>query len=392
MKSRISATLAVVAMVLMFLATVPISHAKEFLVGVEAPLTGALARVGRGTNEGIMVATEVFNRHNPKHKIKLVTIDNESSPAKAVAAVERLASQGVVGITGGYGSNIIGPASDAAEKAGIVYITSGGTGKELTARGLKHFFRITNTEGYNKVAKGLFANWGVRSVSIIYNTKEGTVDLAKDSQRDLTARGIKVAMHPFDPGISDFKPIVNKVKLQDRSEVIFMIGYENDYVGILRAAKVLRPQVKAMVGAWSLATPKMATDFPDLMPNVYGTALIPDPPEFKTAEGKEFFQTQQRMFRKDLDYLNLLGYVQAMLLFEAIKRADEKGTLAKGGVADELRKTNKETLIGRVTFDHKGDNITFAQRMGQHQAGGKIPLVWPKEYANARMNYPAVPW
>lgn len=389
MKSRIAATL---TMALMFLTTAPIAHAKEFLVGVEAPLTGALARVGIGTNEGIMIAAEVFNKHNPRHKVKLVTIDNESSPAKAVAAVERLASQGVVGITGGYGSNIIGPASDAANKADIVYITSGGTGKELTARGLKNFFRITNTEGYNKVAKGIFANWGIKSVSIIYNTKEGTADLAKDSNRDLSAKGIKVTMHPFDPGITDFKPIVNKVKLQDRSDVIFMIGYENDYVGILRAAKVLRPQVKAMVGVWSLATPKMAADFPDLMPNVYGTALIPDPPEFKTAEGKEFAQTQQRMFRKDLDYLNLLGYVQAMLLFDAIKRADEKGTLAKGGVADELRKTNRDTLIGRVTFDTKGDNITFEQRMGQHQSGGKIPLVWPKEYANGRMNYPAVPW
>ncbi|MGC5371905.1 hypothetical protein, partial [Klebsiella pneumoniae] len=78
--------------------------------------------------------------------------------------------------------------------------------------------------------------------------------------------------HAFDPAISDFKPIVNKIKLQDKPEVIAMIGYENDYVGILRAARVLKPAVKAMVGVWSLATPKMAQDFPDLVPNVYGTA------------------------------------------------------------------------------------------------------------------------
>jgi branched-chain amino acid transport system substrate-binding protein len=135
----------------------------------------------------------------------------------------------------------------------------------------------------------------------------------------------------------------------------------------------------------------MAADFPDLMQNVYGTALIPDPPEFKNAEGKEFAQTYKRLFNKDLDYLAELGYVQAHVLFEAIKRADEKGTLNKGGLANELRKTNKETLIGRVTFDDRGDNPNFHQWIGQHQKG-KIPLVWPKDYANGKMNYPAVPW
>ena len=34
--------------------------------------------------------------------IKLITVDDESSPAKAVAAVEKLASQGVVAIDGGF--------------------------------------------------------------------------------------------------------------------------------------------------------------------------------------------------------------------------------------------------------------------------------------------------
>jgi branched-chain amino acid transport system substrate-binding protein len=29
--------------------------------------------------------------------------------------------------------------------------------------------------------------------------------------------------------------------------------------------------------------------------------------------------------------------------------------------------------------------------MGQHQ-GTKIAIVWPKEYATAKMNFPGVPW
>lgn len=365
--------------------------AEEFLVGAEIPLTGAMARVGAGMQEGISVAVDVFNRTNGKHTVKVITADDESAPAKAIAAVEKLAGQGVVAITGGYGSNNISPASDAANKLGLPYITSGGVDDNLTARGYKTFFRINNTAGYQKAVMGLLDEMKVKSVSVIFSTKEATADLAKDVQKELAAKGAAVGMHAFDPAITDFKPILNKVRLQDKPEAILMVGYENDYVGILRAAKVLKPDVKAVIGVWSLATPKMAADFPDLMPSVYGTALLPFPAEFRTEDGKLFAETYKRLFNKEPDYLGQFGYVQSMILFEAIARAADKGTLNKGGIAEELAKTDRDTLIGRVRFNDKGDNINFVHRMGQHQ-DGKIAIVWPSDAATGKMNFPGVPW
>ena len=367
------------------------ARAEEFTVGAELPLTGTLARVGSGMQEGVMVAAEVFNKTNGKHKIKIVTIDDESAPAKAVAAVEKLASQGAVAITGGYGSNNISPASDAANKLGLVYITSGGVDDSLVNSGRKNFFRINNTAGYEKAVQGLLADMGVKSVSIVFSTKEATSDLANSVQKVLSTKGVKAVTHSFDPAITDFKPIINKIKLQDKSEAILMVGYENDYVGILRAARVLKPPVKAMIGVWSLATPKMASEFPDLMPNVYGTALLPFPAHFDTADGKAFADAYKALYKKEPDYLGQFGYVQSMLLFEAIARAADKGTVKKGGVAEELRKTDRDTLIGRVQFGANGDNPNFVHRMGQHQ-GKNIVIVWPKETATGSMVYPGLPW
>lgn len=367
------------------------AQAEELLVGVQIPLTGPLARVGMGTQEGIRVAAEVFNKTNGKHTIKLVTVDDESAPAKAVAAVEKLASEGVVAITGGYGSNNISPASDTANKLGLAYVTSGGVDDGLVQAGRKNFFRINNTAGYQKALVGLISDLNVKSVSIIYSTKDATHGLAADVEETLKKKGIKVAMHAFDPAITDFKPIINKVKLRDRSEFIAMVGYENDYVGILRAARVLKPSAKAIAGVWSLATPKMAADFPDLMPNVYGTAVLPFPVNFTTPEGKTFGDGYKKLHNKEPDYLGQFGYVQSMLLFEAIARAADKGTLKKGGVIDEMAKTDRQTLIGRVQFSANGDNPGFVQRMGQHQ-GKQVVLVWPKESANGKPVYPGVPW
>ena len=367
------------------------ARGEEFLVGVELPLTGALARVGAGMQEGVAVAAEVFNQANGRHKVRLSTIDDESSPAKAIAAVEKLASQGAVAITGGYGSNNIAPAADAADKLKLVYITSGGVDDSLVASGRRNFFRINNTAGYEKAVLGLLAEVGAKSVSILYSTKEATSDLAGNVQKALQARGVKAVGHPFDPAIGDFKPIVNKVRLQDKSEVLLMVGYENDYVGILRAARVLKPQLKALVGVWSLATPKMAAEFPELMPNVFGTALLPYPASFETADGRAFADTYRRLYKKEPDYLGQFGYVQASLLFEAIARAADKGSVKQGGVAEELRRTERDTLIGRVRFGANGDNPNFVHRMGQHQ-GKKIVIVWPPQHATGKPAYPALPW
>lgn len=381
----------VIVMILGLAITSSGALAKAFRVGVDMPLTGSLARVGNAELEGIKVAADIFSKHNPSHSIQLIVVDNESQPAKSIAAVEKLASQDVVAITGGYGSNNIGPASEAASKANLVYMTSGGVAASLTQRGLKNFFRINNTPGYSKAMVGLFTDMGIKSLSIIYSTKQATADLAKDVEAAMKAKGVKVAMHSFDPAITDFKPIVNKVRLIDKSEAIAMVGYENDYVGILRAAKVLKPAVKAMVGVWSLATPKMWNEFPDLMANVYGTALLPFPTDFKTPEGEEFANTYKRLYDKEPDYLGQFGYVQSLLLFEAIARADEKGALNTAGLIDELRKTDRNTLIGRVQFDADGDNPNFTHRMGQHQ-NGKIVIVWPSDSATGKMIYPGVPW
>jgi branched-chain amino acid transport system substrate-binding protein len=388
--AKLAATVATAA--LMVALGGPAAQAKDFLLGSELPLTGNLARVGQGMHEGIAVAIDMANKAQAgKHSFKVSTIDDETSPAKAVAAVEKLIGEGVVALTGGYGSNIIGPASEAAQKADVVYITSGGVTPELTTRGYKTFFRINNTDGYALAMIGLLQDMAAKNVSIVYLNKEATSNLAKQVKDALGAKGVTVTMHEFDGATSDFKPLINKVKLQDRPDVVAMVGYENDYVGILRAAKVLKPNVKAMVGVWSLATSQMAKEFPDLMENVHGTSMLPYPVEFTQPEALEFAATYKKLFNKEPDYLGQFGYVQTRLLIDAILRADAAGTLASGGLPDELRKTDAQTLIGRVTFDAKGDNPNFTHRMGQHQ-GGKVVLVWPKAFANGAMRFPATPW
>ncbi len=152
------------------------------------PLTGSLARSGQAFNEGMQVAVRMCNATDPKLQVKVEVIDDESTPAKAVSAVEKLASSGAVAIIGGYGSNIVGPASDASDKLGKVYITAGAVSDELTQRGLKTFFRINNNAGYQRGIATLLTELKPQAVSIIASTKEAPTLLARVWRKTLPPR------------------------------------------------------------------------------------------------------------------------------------------------------------------------------------------------------------
>ncbi|WP_337261119.1 MULTISPECIES: ABC transporter substrate-binding protein [unclassified Serratia (in: enterobacteria)] len=367
------------------------AHAAEYQVGEVISLTGVNARGGTGMHEGIKVAEAVFNQRPGSVKIKIQTIDDESSPAKAVAAVERLAANNVVAITGGATSDIVGPAATASDKLGLPFMTSGGTSSEFLTQGFHSFFRINNTTGYVKAMAGLLDTMQINKLAIIYSTKKSTSEMARMMQQQMAEKGVTVTMHPFEATTVDFKPIINKIKLQDRPDAINMIGYENDYVGILRATRVLRPPVKAMVGAWQIATAKMYQDFPDLVDKTYGTEMLPVPVTFNRPEGQAFEAAFRKLYPHEPDYLSQYGFVQGMLLFEAIARAEAAGTLEKGGIAQELRSTAVDTIIGQVRFSAQGDNEEFMQNIGQHQKG-KIAIVWPASAATGTMEFPGTPW
>jgi branched-chain amino acid transport system substrate-binding protein len=392
MKSMFHDVARAVGVMLFAAAAVVPARADEFIVGCEVPLTGAFSKAGTDVQRGVSVAAELFNARHKDHRVKLITVDDESSPAKAVSAVEKLAAQGVVAITGGYGTNLVAPASDTAERNNLVYVTATGLGMSLSERGYKTFFRTSNIEAYAKGVLGLVESLDIKSVSIIYSTREPPTDMMKIVEPALKARGVKVNLNVFDPGLTDFKPLINTIKVRDQSDAILMFAYENDYVNILRAARLLKPEVKALIASWSLLTAQMVADFPTLLPFVYGNVNSSIPPVYKSDDERAFNEAFKAAYKTEPSFQSQIGFVQAQVLFDAIVRAHANGTLKQpGGLAEELRKTDAKTLQGDVRFDPKGNNTSSITGMGQVQ-DGKIVLVWPPERADGKPIFPRVSW
>lgn len=386
---RIFITMAIMGVYL--LNAISVSSAEEYIVGAHLPLTGAFARAGQAYSQGMKVAEYLHNLNSPT-KVRLDIIDDESAATKAVTAVEKFTSSGAVAIIGGYASNIIGPASEVSERYGVTYMTAGAVSEELTKRGLKTFFRVNNNGGYARAVNTMLDEIKPTKVAILINTRSDAPSLlAKSVTADLKEKSIDFVEYPFDTSTTNFQPLLNRIRLRDKPDVILMIVYENDYIGILRAAKLIKPDVKAMVGTWSVATTQMQNDFPDLMDNVIGCALVAFPISFNGQEGKDFQNRYKEMVGKDVDYQSVYGYVQAKLVFDAIDRLAQKGAFDRKLLAEELRAEEVDSLIGKIKFDDTGENIYFSLRMAQHQ-GKELPIVSPADVATKPIILPARPW
>jgi branched-chain amino acid transport system substrate-binding protein len=148
-------------------------------LGAHAPQTGGLAKHGMEQIKGVRVGAEEFEKKQ-KIKVDLRVYDDESDPQKAVAAVEKLAGMDKVNaIVGGYGSNLVGPASEAAERYDTPYLTTGAVDTKLSAKKFKNFFRLNYMPGYAAAQSGIIKElFGAKKVGVLYNSLSATTEIA----------------------------------------------------------------------------------------------------------------------------------------------------------------------------------------------------------------------
>jgi branched-chain amino acid transport system substrate-binding protein len=363
-------------------------------LGAHAPQTGSLAKHGIEQVKGIRVAVEEFEKRTGQ-KVELLVYDDESDPQKAVAAVEKLAGvEKVNGIVGGYGSNLVGPASEVAERYDTPYLTTGAVDTKLSAKKFKNFFRLNYMPGYAAAQAGAIREaFGAKTVAILYNSQSATTEIAEALKAQLAAAGIAVPVfEKFEKGTTNYKPILLKVK-DAGCEVLLVEGYFPDYVGTIKDAKILALPVKAYVGAWGIGTPEFIKDLGPMSEFVYGTSVweMGTAPAEARKEEAAIVAAYRARFSEDPSYIAMLGYLSAQYMLEAIQKGAGGGGAVPEKTREVLRSMDATTPLGRVAFDEKGDPRYFTAVLFQTQKAKQV-VIYPRERSNGRAVYPAVPW
>lgn len=371
----------------------PARAAEPLVIGEINPRTGVLALQGQSIHQGIVLAVEEQNARGGigGRPLALISRDDEGKPERALAAAEELTGrQRAVALIGGYVDSLVGPIGEVADRARVPYLATASLDERLTQRGNRYFFRISSLNAYVRVTTGIVQDiFKAERVAILYSQTPGASQLAR-RQKDLFERtGIRVVVfEPFSPGLSDFTPLLARVRDQ-RADVLLSDTFFADHLLLVRQLTQGGIRIKAFLGAFGMEFPNVIRDLGPASEGLYGTTSWQPGVTLggREAESRAFINAYAKRFGSPPVPLSMHGYAAARALLAALEGLARAGRAITGeSLRDALAAVDLETSLGRVKFDERGDPLFYERVIVQIQ-GGRHVVVYPRERATA----PAAP-
>ena len=367
-------------------------------LGILQPVTGALAQDGDLGRAGAQIAIDEINANGGIKglggaKIETVFGDAKSTPDGGVAEVERMQSEGVAAIIGGYASPICLAASQAASRYGLPYIVDVGVADSIVSRGLTNTFRFA--PGFGKVSSTALANLvklndaagkPVKTVVLVHEDGLFGTGTAKLLQTELPKLGFEVLETiPHPTPARDMSNIALRIRSLN-PDMIIPSDYYGESVLLARTLQQQRIRPKAIYGILNGAASnyRFVKEFPDASENILDCNHWSDPRNPKTAVVRKAAEAMGKVWA----YNVMLNYSCVMLAADALDRA---GSTDKEKLTAAL---NASTFAGHIMpygptkFD-RGQN-TGAAPVNTQVQGHDIKVIYPDEFADAKPLFPVV--
>jgi branched-chain amino acid transport system substrate-binding protein len=373
------------------------AQAAAIKIGILQPVTGALAQDGEHGKLGAEIALAEINaaggiKSMGGAKLEMVFGDARSNPEAGTQEVERMQSEGVAAIVGGFASPICLAASQAASRYDIPYIVDVGVSDQIVKRGLKNTFRfgpgfgsVTNAALDNLVKINEAAGKPAKTVVIVHEDGLFGSGMAKLLGAELPKRGFQVLETIAHPTPSrDMANVALRIRALN-PDLVIPSSYYGEFVLLARTMQQQRIKPKAIYAVLNGAASnfRFVKEFPDAANLVMDCNHWADPRKAKTVEVKALAEKAGKFWL----YNTPLNYSSVKLLADAIERA---------GSADRVKII--EALNASTFADHimpygptkfvEGQNMG-AQAVNTQVQGGDIKIVFPTEFANAKPVFPA---
>jgi branched-chain amino acid transport system substrate-binding protein len=304
---------------------------KEIKIGILGSLTGPAAIFGTGNLAGATIAFEEVNAAGGINgrKLESISLDDESSPPKAIAAYKRLVDQEKV-------FAIFGPAASAVGQALVPTLNASTTPTfvsifstpAVTEPPIPMLFRtgvMNDRQQGSAIADYVVDSLGAKKIALVsqsdeYGKRGGEAVLARLADRKIAL----VSNEVFNISDTDFTAQISRT-IQAAPDVLIVYGYPNPSAIITRQAKQLGLKAKIMGAnsAGSRKYPEIVGEAAAGTQNILTLKVLPegDDPvaaKFRTSFEKRF-PDLARQGRPDMG--DVLGYGGALVFIEGLKRA-----------------------------------------------------------------------
>jgi len=336
-------------------------------IGINAPITGDIPKVGEGTKFAAQMWLEDINAAGglevggKKYKVELVIEDNESKAESAVKVNTKMITEDeVLVIVGPQSSKQAVPAGGKANDLGTPMISPWSTNPKTT-KDRPFVFRGCFLDPFQGpvVANFIKNEFGYTKAAVLYDVAsdypKGLAEFFKAAWEELNGAGSVVAYESFTTKDADFSSQLTKI-IKSGAEVLFTPQYYNEVALIVQQAHQLGWD-KPIVGSdsWGSAeTVKLCGK--DCYGQFFSTHYAAAGAKGAT---KEFIDRYNKKH----------GYIPddvGALTWDAI-RLVQKAIESSGTITGDLKKDRKairdafanikefEGITGNMTFTEEGD-------------------------------------
>jgi branched-chain amino acid transport system substrate-binding protein len=373
------------------------AQAPQIKIGILQPVTGNLAQDGEYGRLGAEIAlNEINNGGGIKSmggaRLQMVFGDARSNPEGGTAEVERMQSEGVAAIVGGFASPIVLAASQAASRYDIPYICDVGVNDQIVGRGLKNTFRfgpgfgVVTTQALDNLVKlNDAAGKPARTVVIVHEDGFFGAGMARLLQAQLPPRGFEILETIAHPTPSrDMSNVALRIRALN-PDLVIPSSYYAEFVLLARTMQQQRIRPKGVYAVLNGAASnfRFVREFGEAANLVMDCNHWADPRKPKTAQVKAQAEQGGRFWL----YNTPLNYSCVRLLADAIERA---GSADRGRITEALAASTFSDHImpyGPTRFVN-GQN-QGAQPVNTQVQGGDIKVIFPTDFADARPVFPA---
>ncbi|MFQ5594633.1 MAG: ABC transporter substrate-binding protein [Anaerolineae bacterium] len=378
----------------------PPAVSEPIVIGEINSLTGVNSTQGLPVHAGIQYAIDEVNKQGgiAGRQVKLVTRDDQSKPEQASAAAEELITrEGAVTLVGGYVDTLVGPVSEVAETNQTPYLAAASLDKRLVQRGYKYFFRLANLEGFAQAAAGVVTeSFGADNVAILHSVTPGATQTSERLRELLEASGVTVSvMEKFTPGLSDFTPLLTKVRDAD-AQVLISLGFTGDNVLMIRQLKEQNINIGGFIAMFGASLRAPVFKLGEAANYTSSTAIWNPALGLVTPGAEEISQQFAQGFKEatgeEAGGLTQHGYSAGLALLSAIQNVADAGQpITSQNIRDALAKIDIPTPLERVQFDPDGESMHYKIAVVQIQGDGSA-VIWPPEQATGEAVFPMPAW
>ncbi len=343
-------------------------------IGHVAPISGAIAHLGKDNENAARMAIEELNAKGVKIggkavKFELVAEDDAADPKQGTAAAQKLVDSKVSGVIGHLNSGTSIPASKIYSDAGIPQISPSATNPKFTRSGYKTTFRVVADDVHLGGTLGRYAVNEVKgkSIAVIDDRTAYGQGVAEEFEKAVKAAGGKLVGHEFTTDkASDFMSILTTIKAK-KPDVVFFGGMDAVAGPMIRQMKSLGINAKFM-GGDGICSSELAKLAGDAMADGQVICAEAGGVEGQQKKGmEEFYARYKTRFNVDVQ-------VYAPYVFDALNVMVDAMVRAKSSepakYLPELAKTaGYKGVTGTITFDAKGDIKNGALTLYTYKAG-----------------------